>query len=112
MFVIMGQDTLNPGRAQLPDSSIACRFEAEGFARSTVHRFLSSNGLMKQNQITAEDRRRFEAELPNDLWQSDCMHGPKVDHQGKNRKTCNFSISPGRIRILCFYLFEITGAAT
>ncbi|RZB31500.1 MAG: hypothetical protein SRB2_04469 [Desulfobacteraceae bacterium Eth-SRB2] len=25
-----------------------------------------------------EDRRKFEAELPNDLWQSDVMHGPIV----------------------------------
>lgn len=24
------------------------------------------------------DRRKFEAELPNDLWQSDVMHGPLV----------------------------------
>jgi len=54
---------------------------------STVHRFLKSNGLMKHHQIIAEDRRRFEAELPNDLWQSDVMHGPRVDHQGKHRKT-------------------------
>ena len=24
-----------------------------------------------------EDRRKFEAESPNDLWQSDVMHGPR-----------------------------------
>ncbi|MDZ7700622.1 MAG: hypothetical protein U5J98_00365 [Halobacteriales archaeon] len=29
----------------------------------------------------AEDRRRYEAELPNDLWQADVMHGPEVEHQ-------------------------------
>ncbi len=77
--------------------------------RSTVHRFLSSNGLMKQNQITAEDRRRFEAELPNDLWQSDCMHGPKVDHQGKNRKTYLIAFIDDHSRLVPhaeFYLSE------
>lgn len=77
--------------------------------RSTVHRFLSSNGLMKQNQITSEDRRRFEAELPNDLWQSDCMHGPKVDHQGKNRKTYLIAFIDDHSRLVPhaeFYLSE------
>jgi transposase InsO family protein len=54
---------------------------------ATVWRFLKRNGLMKHTEVMPEDRRRFEAELPNDLWQSDCMHGPAVEHQGKMRKT-------------------------
>ncbi len=54
---------------------------------ATVNRFLNCHGLMKHTQPMPEDRRRFEAELPNDLWQSDCMHGPSVAHEGKNRKT-------------------------
>jgi len=33
------------------------------------------------------DRRKFEADLPNDLWQSDCMHGPHVQSDGKLKKT-------------------------
>ena len=33
------------------------------------------------------DRRRFEAELPNDIWQSDVMHGPRVGCDGKLKKT-------------------------
>jgi len=76
---------------------------------STVHRFLRSNGLMKQSQLMAEDRRRFEAELPNDLWQSDCMHGPRVDHQGKNRKTYLIAFMDDHSRLVPyaeFYLSE------
>jgi len=76
---------------------------------ATVHRFLRTNGLMKQNQITPEDRRRFEAELPNDLWQSDCMHGPKVDHQGKSRKTYLIAFIDDHSRLVPyaeFYLSE------
>ena len=31
----------------------------------------------------SEDRRRFEVEYPNELWQSDCMHEPRVEVDGK-----------------------------
>jgi len=76
---------------------------------TTVYRFLDRNGLMKRNQITPEDRRKFEAELPNDMWQSDCMHGPRVDHQGKNRKTYLIAFIDDHSRLVPhaeFYLTE------
>lgn len=53
---------------------------------STLYRFLKANGLMESTPA-AQDRRRFEAEQPNDLWQSDVMHGPYVSLDGKQRKT-------------------------
>jgi putative transposase len=54
---------------------------------STVYRFLHGHDLMELTASVPEDRRRFEAELPNDMWQVDCMHGPRVEHEGKRRKT-------------------------
>jgi transposase InsO family protein len=54
---------------------------------STLYRFLHGHDLMELTTPVPEDRRRFEAELPNDLWQVDCMHGPRVEHGGKQRKT-------------------------
>jgi len=54
---------------------------------TTVNRFLHRQDLMELSRPVHEDRRKFEAELPNDLWQLDCMHGPKVKHDGKRRKT-------------------------
>lgn len=54
---------------------------------STLYRFLHGHDLMELTTPVPEDRRRFEAELPNDLWQVDCMHGPRVEHEGKQRKT-------------------------
>jgi transposase InsO family protein len=33
------------------------------------------------------DRRRYEAEHPNDIWQADVLHGPSVMIEGKRRKT-------------------------
>jgi len=54
---------------------------------STVYRFLHQHDLMEFVSAVPEDRRKFEAELPNDLWQVDCMHGPRIEQNGKQRKT-------------------------
>ena len=54
---------------------------------STLYRFLQTEGMLKKPSSAAKDRRRFEAEYPNDLWQSDVMHGPYVEVEGKQRKT-------------------------
>jgi transposase InsO family protein len=56
-------------------------------AQSTLYRFLAARGLMEQPVLPPKDRRRFEAQSPNDLWQSDVMHGPMVLVDGKSRKT-------------------------
>ena len=53
---------------------------------STVYRFLHEHGVLTGPSLKI-DRRRFEAELPNDIWQSDVMHGPQVMFKGKKRKT-------------------------
>jgi transposase InsO family protein len=106
-------------RAELPKATIA-RLIAEmhnrrlvtpglSLAPTTVYRFLDRNGLMKTTQLTAEDRRKFEAELPNDLWQSDCMHGPMVEHEGKRRKTYLIAFIDDHSRLVPhaeFYLSE------
>ena len=76
--------------------------------RSTVYRFLNSNGN-KKNRVTLEDRRKFEAESPNDLWQSDCMHGPMIIHESKNRKTYLLAFIDDHSRLVPhaeFYLSE------
>ena len=54
---------------------------------SSLYRFFHQHGLMKAAASALEDRRKFEAELPNDLWQSDVMHGPLVLIGGKRRKS-------------------------
>lgn len=54
---------------------------------STLYRFLKANGLMDGIPEAKRDRRRFEADQSNELWQSDVMHGPYVLVDGKQRKT-------------------------
>ena len=47
-----------------------------------------------------QDRRRFEAELPNDLWQADCMHGPRVLVDGTARKSYLFACIDDHSRLI------------
>jgi putative transposase len=66
---------------------------------STVYRFLKSQGFMKRETVK-KDRRKFEAELPNDLWQSDVMHGPKVEVDGRHKKTYLIAIIDDHSRLI------------
>jgi transposase InsO family protein len=78
-------------------------------AQSTVWRLLKREGLMQRTEQAAVDRRRFEAALPNDLWQSDVMHGPAVSVEGKNRKAYLIAFIDDMSRLIChaqFYLSE------
>ena len=75
---------------------------------STAYRFLHSHGLMTREQ-TPVDRRKFEAELPNDLWQSDVMHGPHLQHEQKQRKSYLIAFIDDHSRLIThaqFYLSE------
>jgi transposase InsO family protein len=56
------------------------------FPLSTVYRFFHQHNLMKKC-ATVEDRRKYEAEMPNDIWQSDVLHGPKLIAGDKRHKT-------------------------
>ncbi len=54
---------------------------------STLYRFLHGHDLMQLTTPVPEDRRRFEVELPNDLWQVECMLGPRVALEGNQSET-------------------------
>jgi transposase InsO family protein len=80
-----------------------------GLSPSTVYRFLRRHGLTGRAASAPVDRRKFEAELPNDLWQSDVMHGPRVLDEGKNRKTYLIALIDDHSRLIThgqFYLSE------
>lgn len=46
------------------------------------------------------DLRKLEAKYPNDLWQSDVMHGPRVDFDGKRKKTYLIAIIDDHSRLI------------
>jgi len=76
---------------------------------STVYNFLSQQDFSSLNGTKPADCRKFEAELPNDLWQSDVMHGPRVEVDGKMRKTYLIAIIDDHSRLIPhaqFYLSE------
>ena len=76
---------------------------------TTVYRFLHRQGLMYPNAPRPVDRQKFEAELPNDLWQSDVMHGPKVAVDQKQRKSYLIALIDDHSRLVPhagFYLSE------
>jgi putative transposase len=76
---------------------------------TTVYRFLREQGLMDLRKPAPVDRRRFESELPNDLWQSDIMHGPAVLVEGKRRKSYLIAFLDDHSRLIPhaeFYLSE------
>lgn len=75
---------------------------------STVYRFLHQENLMHHLAAKPEDRRKFEAELPNDLWQSDIMHGPKVDVDGRMRKTYLIAIIDDHSRLIPYAKFYLS----
>ena len=54
--------------------------------QTTLYRFFHQEGIMTKKPFPGVDRRKFEAELPNDMWQSDVMHGPKLDIGGQRRR--------------------------
>jgi len=81
-------------------------------SQSTVYRFLHQQGLMAKEVPAPVDRRKFEAELPNDLWQSDVMHGPHLACDGKRRKSYLIAFIDDHSRLIPhgrFYFSEALG---
>jgi len=78
---------------------------------STVYRFLHQQDLMSLTMHKPKDCRKFEAELPNDMWQSDVMHGPMVEFGGRMRKSYLIAFIDDHSRLIPhseFYLSETT----
>ena len=76
-------------------------------SRATVYRIFQLHG--EELKKPPEDRRKFEAEQVNDLWQSDVMHGPMVLFEGKKRKSYLLAIIDDHSRFIIqahFYLHE------
>jgi hypothetical protein len=65
--------------------------------RSTVHRVLTAQGISARpvKPATTTDLDRFEADHPNDLWQSDLLKGPWLPDPSR----------PGKVRRAHLYAF-------
>jgi transposase InsO family protein len=79
---------------------------------SSLYRFIKQEKLSELN-TTAEDKRRFEASLPNEIWQCDVLHGPLVKAGVAMKKTYLCAIIDDHSRLIIhaqFYLTENLGA--
>ncbi|CAO0820760.1 hypothetical protein DFAR_1870002 [Desulfarculales bacterium] len=86
-------------RPRSPQGRTACPGSRKNHGRApwhrkapTVYRFLHQQGLVGEQVAPSVDRRRFEAELPNDIWQRNAMHGPMLLVDDKRRKTYLFAL--------------------
>jgi transposase InsO family protein len=75
---------------------------------ATLYRIFKRYGVSEPSP-SYPDRRKFEAGLPNDIRQSDCLHGPKVLSDGKMKKAYLFAFIDDASRLIPhgeFYLNE------
>jgi len=104
-------------RQEMPRATVATlikQLQTRGISKpatvlcpSTVYRLLAEHRL--KHPKAAVDRRKFEAECVNDLWQSDVMHGPQIRVNGKRQKTYLIAILDDHSRLIPyaeFYLNE------
>ena len=75
---------------------------------SNVWRFLHQHELMPQSESAGVDRRKYEAELPNDIWQSDVMHGPRVLVNDRRRKAYLIAFIDDHSRLVPFARFYLS----
>lgn len=75
---------------------------------STAYRILKKAGLSGRPGSDPVDRRRFEAEFPNDIWQSDVMHGPQVVVNGKKRKSYLIAFLDDHSRLITHAQFTLS----
>jgi putative transposase len=52
---------------------------------STLHRFLKQRGLSERQLLAPQARKKFEAELANQIWQADMLFGPWVERPSGGR---------------------------
>jgi transposase InsO family protein len=82
-----------------------CQVERGVLRRSTVHRVLQASGLSARASRVPDrhDLDRFEADSPNDLWQSDMLQGPWLpdpDRPGKVRRAHLYAFLDDHSRLL------------
>ena len=74
---------------------------------TTIYRLFHCHGLMDPSP-KPEDHRKYEAEMVNDIWQSDVMHGPKVVVNQKMRKTYLIAFIDDHSRLIVFGGFYLS----
>ena len=77
----------------------------ENIRPEVIYRWFKKNPNLIKKTCKIQDRRAFEAEMSNDLWQSDVMHGPKAIFKGINKKIYLHAIIDDHSRLILFAKF-------
>jgi transposase InsO family protein len=73
---------------------------------SVLYRFLKKEDLQRPKLM--HDRRSFEAALPNEMWQSDVLHGPLILNGHKKIKCYLIAIIDDHSRLIIHAKFFLT----
>ena len=74
-------------------------------SRSAVHRLLQQHALSRCPAHQPEERRSFAAEFAGSIWYGDVMHGPRVPHEARLRKTYLVSLFDDASRLVAHGAF-------
>lgn len=75
--------------------------------KASIYRYINKEGLTSTSK-TAGDRRRFEASHPNQIWQCDVLHGPRVKTANGQRKSYLCAIIDDHSRLITHASFSLS----
>ena len=76
-------------------------------SRSAIHRLLQQHDLSRLTGTVSlpEEKRSFVAASAGTIWYGDVMHGPRVPHKGRLRKTYLVSLMDDASRLITHSAF-------
>src|SRR5215467_5853508 len=73
------------GTTLLRELALSSGKDQPPLSASTLYRFLKQHGLSERQLLAPQARKKFEAELANQIWQADMLFGPWVARPGGGR---------------------------
>lgn len=73
------------GATLLRELALSSGKDEPPLSSSTLYRFLKQRGLSERQLLAPQARKKFEAELANQIWQADMLFGPWVQRPGGGR---------------------------
>ena len=70
------------GTTLLRELALSSGQNEPAISASTLYRFLKQRGLTERQLLAPPAHKKFEAELANQIWQSDMLYGPYVQRPG------------------------------
>jgi putative transposase len=70
------------GTTLLRELALSDRYDSHSVSASTLYRFLKQRGLTARQLLVVSGHKKFQAELSNQIWQSDMLFGPYVQRPG------------------------------